>query len=202
MSIYINNFFLEAGEVVECTSLVDFSVDVTDGVYDITTSGTYFIHDGYKVPTYFTNITNGYTVIYSTVPSGNMLLNLRAHNTNNDIVTKEYEFYFGYASIWNEVVYWGADTEVPISISATNDVVAPNTSYFSTFFHTHKPYVANIGSEITADGSGNMNLNTTIRPQSKYFIYGKTYNITLSGVKDFSGNVLDPITFTFKIENE
>ena len=33
-------------------------------------------------------------------------------------------------------------------------------------------------------------------------MYGKTYNITLSGVKDFSSNVLDPITFTFKIENE
>jgi hypothetical protein len=202
MSIYINNFFMDDGDIIDCNSLIDFSVDVTDPVYNITTSGTYFINNGVKVPTVFSTISGGYTLTYSTTPSGNMYLELIAQNSNNDVVANIYEFNFGYEVSWNEVVNWGTDKQVPIAINTTNNTLAPNTSYFTTFFHTHKEYAANLAVEITAEGSGFIDLPVLIKPQSKYFIYGNTYSVTVSGIKDFGGNVLDVIKFTFKIEEE
>ena len=40
MSIYVTNFSMYQGEVIECVDLVDFSVEITDSIYDITVSGT------------------------------------------------------------------------------------------------------------------------------------------------------------------
>ena len=62
MSIYIDNFFTNVGDIVECASLVDFSVDVIDTVYSITTSGTYFVNNCILVHTYFSSIINCYKV--------------------------------------------------------------------------------------------------------------------------------------------
>lgn len=190
------------GDTAICTSLVSFSVDVLDDVNSITTSGTYFLYNGFLVDSQLTSISGGYNILYETTPSGNIVLDLFVSNNSNDIFTQSYEFNYGYNVVWNKVVYWGTDKEVPINIICDNAVVAPATSYYSTFFHTHKPFISDFSSDVSTEGSGGFDLITTIVPQSKYFIHGKTYSVTISGVKDYSGNVLDAMTFTFKIEDE
>lgn len=202
MSISINNFSPGLNDIVECVSLVDFSVDVTDTQYDITTSGTYFILNDEKVATTYITISGGYNCNFSTIPSGNMFLTISGSNSNDEFYLEDYVFDFGYNVNWNYVANWGNNQEVPIAINAKNNVKKPSTTYFSTFFHTHKVYSTNLEATITADGSGNRDIVASIHPQSKYFLYGKTYSIIVSGIKDFSGNILDETTFTFKIEED
>lgn len=193
---------MDVGETAFCTSLIDFSADVIDPVYGITTSGTYFIDNGERVDPYFTTISGGYHISYPTVPSGNMVLGLMAENTASGTLYEEYEFHFGYTVEWNEVNYWGTDTLVPVFIIADNGTIAPAREYFSTFFRTHRIHSSSLSSEISLDGSGGLDIGAAIYPQHSAFVYGRTFTVTVSGIKDFSGNEIEPQIFTFTIEDE
>lgn len=201
MSISINNFSIDVDSTLYCTSLIDFSVDITDSLYLITTEDTYFTDNGTRVSGTFTPITNGYRLSYTTLPSGNMTLVTFANNSNGEYLDRLYELQYGYEFIWENVNYWGQLKEVPIAISASNTALAANTSYFSTFFVTRKFENVDLEVSITAEGSGNMDLYTSIVPQSKYFINGRTYTVTISGIKDFSNNELATRSYSFTIND-
>lgn len=200
MSIIINNFSIDTGYFKYCSSLVDFSVDVTDTVNIITTSGTYFTANGLDVTTTLSGIPSGYRLTYSTVPSGNISLIAKASNDGNYSLEKEYGLQFGYEIFWNEVNYWNPLQEVPIFVITKNNSTPSNISYFSTFFETINYRDTDLEVLISADGSGKLDLSSTIIPQSTWFFNGKTYSITVSGIKDFAGNELLPETFMFTIE--
>ena len=202
MSIKIDNMFLTLGDYVFSDSPVKFNVDVVDDVYNITTSGTYFVYNGSKIPTYYTTITSGYNIYFYTVPSGNIYLDVHASNDNGDTLTKSYEFRYGYHVSWDEVVYWGPEKQVHISIVLNNNAIAPNTTYFSTLYVTHPYHKSDLYSEFSIEGSGYADFGIYIKPQSKALFYGKTYTITISGVKDYSGNVMKPFVYKFTTENE
>lgn len=202
MSIVIDNFSIGLDEVAYCTSLVDFSVDITDTTYDVTTSGTYFMYDGVAVSGTLTPITNGYRLSYATTPSGNFSLIANACNSVGDVAYDEYRFYYGYECTWNKVNYWGPKKQVPISLTADNTALAPNTTTFATYFETRNYEQLYLEATITAEGSGKKDLTASITPQSKYFMYGKTYKFIISGIKDFSGNTLSSRVYTFTIEDE
>jgi len=201
MSISINNFSIDVDSTLYCTSLIDFSVDITDSLYLITTEDTYFTDNGTRVSGTFTPIANGYRLSYTTLPSGNMTLVTFANNSNGEYLDRLYELQYGYEFIWENVNYWGQLKEVPIAISASNTALAANTSYFSTFFVTRKFENVDLEVSITAEGSGNMDLYTSIVPQSKYFINGRTYTVTISGIKDFSNNELATRSYSFTIND-
>ena len=78
--------------------------------------------------------------------------------------------------------------------------LASNTAYFSTFFRTKAYELSDLEVAITAEGSGYNDLLCDIKPQSKYFLKGKSYTVTISGIKDFSGNELPVKVFSFNIE--
>jgi hypothetical protein len=193
---------MDLGDVAYCTSLVDFSVEVIDDLYTVTTSGTYFTDNGTVVSGSLTTISGGYLMSYLTVPSGNMLLVANGSNNNNEFYSRTYELQYGYQASWEEVNYWGPKYEVPIAVSAKNTSLASNTSYFSTFFETRKIMSTDLEAFITAEGSGKADFTGYIEPRSKHFMYGKTYSITISGIQDYSGNILSPFTYTFTIEEE
>lgn len=201
MSINVTNFSIGLGDTIKCTSLVDFSVDVTDELSTITTSGTYFEVNGDKVTTTLTPITDGYNLNYSTVPSGSMIMLVNASNSNNDITTEMYELSYGYEVEWEKVNYWEPNKEIAISVTAKNEVKAANTTCFSTFFKTRRLFDNDLRAEITAAGSGAYDIMSSITPQSKYFFHGHTYSVTISGIKDYSGNILPPKTYSFTIED-
>jgi len=188
-------------DVLYCTSLLDFSVEITDTTYPITVSGTYFTDNNLSVLSTLDVITDGYRMTYSTLPSGNMTLVAHASNSNNEYLTKTYELQYGYEAVWQEVKCWSPSKEVPISVTASNSVLAPNTAYFSTFFTTKRYESTDLEIMITAEGSGHLDFTGLIKPQSTYFLQGRTYSITVSGIKDFSSNILEPKTFTFTIKD-
>jgi len=200
MGISINNFSMELGDTFRCIAPVDFSVEIIDPIYDITLSGTYFTNNGIVVDSFLNVTSGGYIMTYNTIPSGNMLLVANASNSNGDYLSNIYELQYGYEVTWEEVKCWGPLKEVPISVIATNAVLAPNASYFSTFFITKKAEEANLEVAITAEGSGYQDLMISVKPQSKYFLSGNTYTVTISGIRDFSGNQLPAKIFSFNVE--
>ena len=200
MSIEIKNFSIGLDESVYCDTVVVFSVDVVDSTYSITTSGTYFTENGYMTTSVLQPITNGYTLSYSTVPSGNMLLVANASNTNNETLMESFDLLYGFNVLWESVNYWGPSKEVPINVMASNTALASNTAYFSTFFRTKAFEINDLEISITAEGSGYIDLLCDIKPQSKYFLSGHTYTVTISGIKDFSNNVLATKVFSFNVE--
>ncbi len=201
MALYITNFSIPEDSTVYCTSLVDFSVDITDDTHMVTLSGTYMTDNGATVPYIITPISDGYTLTYSTVPSGTMLLEVFGSNSNDEYISTVFILQYGYELTWDKVVKWPLNKEIPISVTATNDVLNANTAYFSTFFKTTTYKESSLEALISVEGSGQYNMLAEVKPQSKYFMYGKTYSVTISGVKDFSGNILPAKTFTFSLEN-
>lgn len=191
---------MDLGDVAYCTSLVDFSVEVLDDTHSVTSSGTYFTDNGVNVSSTLTTISGGYLMTYTTVPSGSIVLVAHSSNNNDEFYSRTYELQYGYQASWEEVNYWGPEYEVPIAVSASNTSLASNTSYFSTFFETRKIMSTDLEVFITAEGSGKFDLESYIEPRSKHFMYGKTYSITISGIQDYSGNVLQPFTYSFTIE--
>ena len=202
MGLYITNFSIPEEGTAYCTSLLDFSVDVLDDVYTVTLSGTYMTNNGESVPYITTPISNGYRLTYSTLPSGSMFLEVFGSNDNGDFTNDSFLLQYGYEVIWNEVVVWPLNKEIPVSITADNGVFNKNTVYFSTFFKTGDYKQRDLNAFVSVEGSGQYNVAADIRPQSKYFIYGKTYSITISGIKDYAGNELPAKTFTFTLEDK
>jgi hypothetical protein len=201
MGLYITNFSIPENSTVYCTSLLDFSVDVLDDVNIVTLSGTYLSINNETTVYVTTPITNGYRLNCSTTPSGTIWLEVFGSNNLDETINTLYILQFGYEIEWEKVVVWPNNKEVPVSVSANNNVYNSNTMYYSTFFKTSDYKEYNLEACISVEGSGQLNLAASIFPQSKYFMYGNSYSITISGIKDFSGNTLPVKTYNFTLES-
>jgi hypothetical protein len=202
MTILIDNFSIGVEEWLPVTDLIAFSVDVVDLSYPISTSGTYFLHDGTVVPTVLSGILNGYRAYYapiSVASSGTITITIHAENTNSGIREQNYYLLYGYHVEFNELIDWGPKSTVVTSVKASNLAFCPNTEGEAVYFETRDLESYNLGASILPIES--VDLGATIYPQSTFFFYGRTYTITVSGVKDFGGNELEPVVFSFTIEN-
>jgi hypothetical protein len=202
MSILIDNFSMEVEEWVPVADLGSFSVDTVDHVNTIISGSSYFIHDGVQVVTTFSGITDGYRMSYIPVDvSSSGVISLVAHVQNDVPETVEQTFYllYGYNAKFEEWVDWGPFVQVDIRAQATNSVRCPNTVAEGFYFITADLESRNLGATIRAIES--VDLGASIFPQSTCFFYGSTYKVTVSGVKDFAGNTMDPYIFSFTIED-
>jgi len=202
MTILIDNFSIGLDEWVLVADLVSFSVDAVDNTFGVTTTGTYFLRDGQQVTTTFSGITDGYRMFYSptsVVSSGT--ITLTAHVTNTVSGTAEQDFYllYGYNLLFDEQVNWGPLRVVDVLVQGTNTVLCPNTEGEGFIFTTADLPSVDLGATIQPVEF--VDLGATIYPQSTAFFYGKTFTVTVSGVKDFSGNVMDPYILNFTIED-
>jgi hypothetical protein len=202
MSIYIENFSIPLQQEVYFTDLVSFSAEIKDDVYIVVSSGVGIYVNEKAVPFIQETINNGYKLTYNIKPTSNFDITYSGINNINESIKKTYNMFFGYTVLSNEVNYWEVYKEVPVFIKVSNNVTSVGTSYFSTFFETRKYKEATLEATITADGSGYKDLNTLLRAQSTYFFYGKTYTITITGIKDFSGNIMPDKKFIFTIEDK
>ena len=201
MGLYITNFSIPEDSTVYCTSLLDFSVDVLDDTNIVTLSGTYLSINTENTFCTYSSILNGYRLQCSTVPSGTIWLEVFGSNNLDETINTLYILQFGYEIEWDRVVVWPNNKEIPVSVSANNNVFNSNTVYYSTFFKTSNYKECDLEAWVSVDGSGQLNLSASIFPQSKYFMYGNSYSITISGIKDFSGNILPAKTYSFTLEN-
>lgn len=202
MTLLIDNFSIgvEAWSLV--TDLAAFSVDIVDLSYPVSTSGTYFLHDGAVVPTVLFGILNGYRAYYypdSVVSSGTITITIHAENTNSGIIDRDYYLLYGYRVEFNELIDWGPKSTVVTSVKASNQVFCPNTEGAAVYFETKDLESRDLGAFIGAIES--VDLGAQIFPQSTFWFYGRTYKIKIEGVKDFAGNEMSTYEFEFTIEN-
>lgn len=200
MAILIDNFSIGLKEWTKVSEIVDYSVDVVDLEYDVNVSGTYFLINETPVITMFSGIDSGYRATCSaSMINGPQTITIHAENTFSGIEEIDYNFLFGYHVEFIDYIDWGPNKEIAIYTEATNMVTCPNKETYATYFRTRDLHGKDLGASIFPTGWSD--LPASIIPQSKYFFYGNTYSITVSGVKDFSGNELEPFTFTFTIED-
>lgn len=202
MVIGIKNFSLAIDEYTVVTGLMDFSVDVYDLVNDINTSNSKFILNGVDLATSFSGTTTSGYYIATSDPvaiTENIELSMHVENSISGTLDKDYTFMYGYHLEYNDEVDWGAKKEVVIEAEAINTVICPHLERIATYFVTKDYDYVNLGGEIYPRGW--KDLSSTIRPQSKYLEYGKTYTITVSGIKDYSSNELPPFSWEFTVED-
>jgi len=204
MAVEITNFSLDKKEWRSVDDLNYFSVNVveTDTAHSIVTSGTYFIRNGVKVATTYSGISNGYECRYyppSLVSSGIIYLDFRAESTSGEVRFVSYELLYGYHLLFDEIVNWSPNQEVVVSIYAQNAVICPNVESKAFSFEIKDLRSTSLQASIRPIDS--VDLTASIYPQDVVFYYGGTYSITVSGVRDFSGNELERFSFTFTIEN-
>lgn len=202
MTIVIDNFSIGVEDWLEVSSLNYFSVDVTDATHGISTSGTYFIHDGQVVSTTHSGIPDGFTCYYT--PSGiysdgTIDLTIHAENTSSGVEEQTFHLLYGYNISFNELIDWGPNTEVITTIQASNLAFCPNTEGDSFYFETKELDSYDLNAIIYPVGS--VDLGAVIYPQSTFFFYDRTYTVTISGVRDYHGNEMEPYTFSFRVEN-
>ena len=204
MSILIDNFSMEVEEWLPVADLGSFSVDAVEtasGV-GISTSGTYFIHDGQIVSTTYSGITGGYTCYYTpsgVYSDGTIDLTIHVEKTASGVSEQTFYLLYGYNAIFEDWVGWGPNVQVDIRAQASNSVRCSNTVGEGFYFITADLEAVNLGATIRAIES--VDLGAKIYPQSTAFFYGETYTGTISGVTDFAGNIMDPYTYMFMIED-
>jgi len=200
MAILIDNFSISVEEWLAVIDLVSFSVDIIDQTHSITTSGTYFLHDGQIVSTSYSGISDGYTFYYyPPTISGAVNLTIHAENDNDETKEKDYYLLYGYHTSFDEIVDWGPKSEVVVWAQAGNEVFCPNIESTAFYFETAELHSCDLGAIINPVGY--VNLGATIFPQNSFFFYGRSYRITINGIRDFAGNIMSPREFTFTIEN-
>lgn len=202
-SLNTDKFFLDVEEFTT-TSAVAW-VDIVDNMYGVSTSGSYFKVNG--VPKYnvtFSGIDNGYRMFYDPADnfysvSGTITYTAHIENVVGDYRENNFYLLFGYNVIHDEVIDWGPNKEVTIWMKATNLAFCSTSSTDAYYFKTREYESISIGSIIKPVAP--LALGSKIYPMNDFFFYGRTYTVTISGVKDFSGNEMDPYSYTFTIED-
>lgn len=202
MTIVIDNFSLGVEAWISVADLNYFAVDVIDATYGISSSDTYFIHDGQVVSTTYSGIVDGYRCYYTpsgVYSDGTVDLTIHAENTASGVEEQTFHLLYGYNVEFEELIDWGPKTEVITTVQASNLAFCPNTEAESFYFETADLRSADLNAAIYPVDS--VDLGATLYPQNTFFFYGRTYTITVSGVLDYHGNIMDPYTFSFRVEN-
>lgn len=198
--ILIGNFSMGIEEWLSTADLA-FAVDVIDHVNNIVVSNTYFLHNGEIVSTSHSGIADGYRCYYyPPTVSGAISLTIHAENDVGGSEEEDYYLLYGYNCKFNELIDWGPKSTVVVTADAKNLAFCPNKVGDAFYFETADLHSCNLGATIQAVEY--VDLNATIYPQNTFFFYGRTYTITISEVKDFAGNEMQPFSFSFTVEDE
>jgi len=205
-SLKISNFSLDEGEYSSATGTV--CVDVTDDVYNVVTSGTYFIIDETVASGVFTPITDGYRMCYDPIDNfasilGATTLTVHAQNDNGGILERDFYVTSGYSVEYdNETQDYGFDSTVVVRMAAENFASCPLTNTDAYWFTTVQKVTDNLTATIRGVPWSELNLGASIVPQTDtIYFYGKVFTIEIRA-KDFAGNEMPSYTFEFQIEDK
>jgi hypothetical protein len=212
-SLNISNF-VPGPEVY--ISLVDFvSVDITDNNYLVSVSGTTCSGncclkiDGESVPVTFSGITDGYRMFYDSPNdfasiAGSTEFLVHAENSNGDVLEKSFYLTTGYFVEYDNEEQFDYNTKVLVRVSAEDLANCPSDSADAYWFETeglkNRDLCVSITGVLPDVVSSEKGLKATVYPKSLAYFYGKTFRVTLR-CKDFSGNVMEPYEFEFKVED-
>jgi hypothetical protein len=211
-SIKITNFSLDVGEYTTASGFV--SVDVLDDECPITTSGTYFMVDGVRVPVTFLSIQDGYRMYYDPEDDFSSLegpTTFTVHVENDCGKTLEQDYYltFGYVveydnhpSSWQGMDY-GFNNKIAVRVTAENYASCPQVSSLAWDFESKEYFNQDLGASIvgTLYNFEAGDLSAEIAPQSTAYFYGKHFEVVVNA-RDFAGNEMKPLILTYRIEDK
>jgi hypothetical protein len=205
-SLKISNFSLAEGEYSSASGTI--CVDVTDDIYSVVTSGTYFIIDETVTSGTFTPITDGHKMCYDPIDNfasilGATTLTVHAQNDNGDILERDFYVTSGYSVEYdNETQDYGFGSTVVVRMTAENFASCPLTNTDAYWFTTVQKETDNLTATIVGMPWGELDLGASIVPQTDtIYFYGKVFTIEIRA-KDFAGNEMPPYTFEFQIEDK
>jgi hypothetical protein len=206
LSLKISNFSLVEGEYTAASGTI--CVDITDDVYNVVTSGTHFIIGDTVTSGTFDTITDGYTMCYDPVDNfasimGATTFTVHAQNDNGDVLEKDYYLTSGYMVEYdNRTQEYDYDNQVVVRMTAENFASCPADSTYAYWFTTEQQLPKDLTASIVGVPWGEKELTAEIYPQTDtMFVYGKVFNVEVRA-KDFSGNVMPPYVFEFRIEDK
>lgn len=206
-SLKISNFSLEESEYVVASGTI--CVDVTDDIYNVVTSGTYFVIDGTTVSGMtYTPITDGYRMCYDpnddfTSLVGSTEILVHAENDNGDSLEVAFYLTSGYIVEYDTKRFiYDYDKQVVVRGSAENLASCPVAGTDAYWFTTVPKISKDLGASIVGMPWGESDLSASITPTTDtIFFYGKVFRIEVRA-KDFAGNEMEPYIFEFKIEDK
>jgi hypothetical protein len=206
--IKISNFSIDIDNYSTATGTI--CVDITDDVYNIVPSGSYFIIEDTVISgnTTFTPITDGYTMCYDSPTDFSDILGpseITVHAANDNGQALEQSFYLtsGYIVEYdNRTQDYGFNSRVVVRASAENLASCPAFDADAYAFTSVQNPGFDLGAQIVGIPWSEKDLGASITPTTDtIYFYGKVFRIEVRA-KDFAGNVMEPFTFEFKIEDE
>jgi hypothetical protein len=207
LSLKISNFSLS---IDEYTSAYDsICVDVTDDMYNVVTSGTYFIINGTVTSGTFTPIVDGYTMCYDPLDDfaslmGPTTFTVHAENDNGDRLERDYYLTYGYKVEFDNVFKTGYDfdykNKIVVRMTAENLASCPKTTTDAYWFETEEGLSRDLGAYIRVTGGIN-ELSASIYPDSTAYFYEKEFRVVITA-KDYAGNEMEPFILVYKIEDK
>jgi hypothetical protein len=203
-SLFVGGFFIEPDEFIEASSIG--SIDLIDYIYGIDESSIYIQKDGTTLSGIsIEDIPNGKRIYFDPeddyYSDGEIVLSIYAESSIGEVLDQDFYLLYGYNLELNEVVSWKPNSRVYIRSTASNKAFCKNYEGVAYYFDTVDYESFNLGASISAAFNLSSDINFSIYPQSTAFFYGKTYTVTVSGVKDHSGNVMAPFVYSFTIES-
>jgi len=206
LSLKISNFSLDVNEYTAASGTI--CVDITDDVYNVSTSGSYFIIDETVTSGTFTPTPDGYTMCFDSPNDfsdiiGSTTFTVHAENDNGDILERDFYVTSGYVVEYdNRAQDYGFGNQIVVQGTAENLVSCPNVGADAYFFTSVPKPGFDLGASIVGQPWGEKDLSAEITPTTDtIYFYGKTFRIEIRA-KDFAGNVMEPFTFEFKIEDK
>jgi hypothetical protein len=211
-SLKITNFSLDIGE--HTTSSSPVYVDVLDDVCPVSTSGTYFLVDGVKVPVTLSGIADGYRMYYDPADDfvsleGTTTFTAHAENECGQSLEQDYYLTFGYLLEYDnhpslsQGIDYGFNNEVVVRVAAEDNASCPQIGSLAWDFESSGLHNNDLGASIVGrfHALDTDDISANIRPQSLAYFYGKEFEIVVNA-KDFAGNEMEPLVLNFTIEDE
>ena len=204
-SIVISNFKPEIG-ITTGLQDVDISVDIQDILYDINSITSFMSINGEVVPATITPIADGINLTYHPPNNFNydapIIVRVRGVNNNATLTIREevYTLYFGCRYLFRNKGKYKYDSKVDVVIKASNTGRLSRNLNYNYLFSTYAKPTDNLTASIVAINPVD-NLTASILPQGPFHYYGEDVVVTFY-VKDFEGNELGPITYSYTIEQK
>lgn len=207
ISLDISNFSLGPYEYTSTSGSI--CVDITDDIYNVVTSGTYFVIDGATVSGItFDPITDGYRMCYDPVDEfesfvGPTEIIIHTENDNSDALEMSFYITSGYTvGFKHRTNPYDYDKQVVVRAAAENLASCPRLGTDAYWFTTVPKISKDLGATINAVPWSTNNLGAEITPTTDtIYFYGKTFKVEIRA-KDLAGNVMEPYIFEFKIEDK
>lgn len=201
-SLFVHGFFIQETKFMAANS--EAYVDLVDFLYPIVDESIIITVDGDVQSIVIIELGDSIKRVYfnqnsSFYAEGEITVNVYAKNTVGEILDENFFLLYGYDIVPGTSPEFKANDRVFVRAEASNATFCPNKEASAFYFETIDYDSFDLNMTIFPIGSANLQMS--IMPQSTAFFYGRTFTVTIDGVKDFNGNLMPPFEYSFTIES-